>query len=268
MTGADERRVLDYFAKPGRTSDLSRHRRLIDPLPADPVELIAIVHGLLVHEGVVAYRKLQYAPERFADRKRTGAASILDGVLALDAAPLDVERPEQRRMIGYCYHFALLYCALLRAKGVPARTRCGFAAYFRRGSWIDHWVVERWDGGQWIITDPDARRAVVSRAEFHNGGAAWLSCRAGEDDPLRHGNYTLWGWDELRGTLINDFGALNKVEVGDWDWCKWIDIADREQPFEPIDAQLDPIARLVDDDAAFSERLRAFEDRPEMRPPS
>ena len=51
----------------------------------------------------------------------------------------------------------------------------------------------------------------------------------------------MWGWDELRGTLINDLGALNKVEVGDWDWCKWIEIDDRELPFEPIDAELDPI---------------------------
>lgn len=267
MTTVDERRVLEYYATPGRTSDLSRRRALVESLPADPVELITIVHGLLIHEGVVAHRKLQYPAERFTDRNRVGAASIIDGVLALDAAPLGVERPERNRMIGYCYHFALLYCALLRAKRVPARTRCGFAAYFRNGSWIDHWVVERWDGEQWIITDPDARRAVVSPDDFHSGAVAWLLCRAGEADAFRHGNYMLWGWDELRGTLINDFGALNKVEVGDWDWCKWIDIDNREQPSAAIDAQLDPIARLVVDDRAFDEMVGAFERTAEVRPP-
>ena len=263
----NDARLLEYFATSGRTSDFGDYRALVDPLSADPVELIGVVHGLLIHEGVVAHRKLQYPAARFSDRKRTGAQSIVEGVLGLDGAPLDVERPWQNRMIGYCYHFALLYCALLRAKGVPARTRCGFAAYFRKGSWIDHWVVERWDGESWIVTDPDAKRAVVSSDEFHHGGVAWLLCRSGHADPFRHGNYTLWGWDELRGTLVNDFGALNKVEVGDWDWCKPIDLDNREQPHEAMDAQFDPIARMVCDDRAFDEWVSAFERRGDLRPP-
>jgi transglutaminase-like putative cysteine protease len=56
-----------------------------------------------------------------------GAEAILDNVFSLDPAPLSIERPAERRMVGFCYHFALLHCALLRATGTPARIRCGFA---------------------------------------------------------------------------------------------------------------------------------------------
>ncbi len=132
-------------------------------------------------------------------------------------------------MVGYCYHFAVLHCAFLRAKGVPSRARCGFAAYYREGAWIDHWVVEYWNQGGWVVIDPDSARDAVSPDDFHHAGLAWQLCRAGSEDPSRHGNYELWGWDELRGSLINDIGALNKVEVGEWEsWCDRIAIERRD----------------------------------------
>jgi Transglutaminase-like superfamily len=267
VSARDRKHLLDYFAAPGVTSDLDRYHDRIVALTSDPVELIGVVQGLLIHEGAVARRKLSYPPERFTDRRRTGASAIVERILQLDAAPLDVERPWQNRMIGYCYHFALLYCALLRAKGVPARTRCGFAAYFRAGAWIDHWVVERWEADGWVVTDPDAGRAVVAADAFRNGGIAWSLCRAGRADPYRHGNYALWGWDELRGTLINDLGALNKVEVGHWDWCTLIDVADRAHPQPALDRGLDPLARIVSDDRAFDDWVSEFERRRDLRPP-
>jgi hypothetical protein len=62
--------------------------------------------------------------------RTVGAEAILSNVISLDPSRLDLERPAERRMVGFCYHFALLHCALLRATGTPARTRCGFAGYF------------------------------------------------------------------------------------------------------------------------------------------
>ena len=34
----------------------------------------------------------------------------------------------ERRFVGNCRHFTVLLCAFLRARGVPARARCGFGA--------------------------------------------------------------------------------------------------------------------------------------------
>jgi NADH-quinone oxidoreductase subunit H len=42
---------------------------------------------------------------------------------------------------------------MLRAKGVPARSRCGFGAYFTPGFYEDHWVAEFFDGSRWRLAD-------------------------------------------------------------------------------------------------------------------
>jgi hypothetical protein len=152
---------------------------------------------------------------------------------------------------------------------VPSRARCGFAAYYRKGAWIDHWIVEYWDHDDWVLIDPDSARDVVSPNDFHHAGRAWQLCRAGSEDPSRHGNHELWGWDELRGSLIADVGSLNKVEVGDWEtWCAWIGIEQKEQPNAELDTYLDTIAEMVSDDGAFEELQRVFREDDRLRPPA
>jgi hypothetical protein len=260
--------MLSYFAQPGPTTELGEYPDLLSELPSDPKKLARIVRGLIIHQGLVAPAGLQLAAERFTDRERVGAASIVRRVLSLDPSPLRLERPPENRMVGYCYHFAVLHCALLRAKGVPARARCGFAAYYRESAWIDHWVVEYWDRDRWIVIDPDSARDVVAPNEFHHGGLAWRFCRAGSEDPSRHGNYELWGWGELRGSLVADLGSLNKVEVGDWEtWCDWIDVEEKDQPTADLDPYLDTLADLVADDGAFDQLQRRFRQDGRLRPP-
>jgi len=260
--------ILNYFAQPGPTTTLGVHADLLRELPSDPEALARVVRGLVIHEGLVAAAGLELPPERFTDRKCVGAAAIIQRVLALDPSPLVAERPPGNRMVGYCYHFAVLHCALLRVKGVPSRARCGFAAYYREGAWIDHWVVEYWNQDRWVLIDPDSARDVVSPNDFHHAGLAWQLCRAGSEDPSRHGNHKLWGWDELRGSLINDVGALNKVEVGEWEsWCQWIDVEHKDQPNAALDSYLDTLAATVSDAGAFDELQRVFRGSDRLRPP-
>ena len=57
-------------------------------------------------------------------------------------------RDADQRVVGTCRHFAVLSCALLRYRGIPARARCGFATYFQKGQGLDHWVTEYWDEAQ------------------------------------------------------------------------------------------------------------------------
>ncbi len=226
------------------------------------------MRGLIIHEGVVAHLGLQYTEERFADRRRVGASAILQRVLSFDSSPLSVERPVQNRMIGYCYHFAVLHCAFMRSKGVPARARCGFASYYREGAWIDHWVVEYWDGGDWVVIDPDSGRDVVFARDFRNAGLAWQLCRDGDADPAVHGNHVLWGWDELRGSLVNDIGAHNRVEVGEWEsWCSLIAVEHRDRPNAELDARLDVFARLLSSDVSFEELRRSYALEKGLQPP-
>jgi hypothetical protein len=75
--------ILSYFAEPGRTTELDEYAEVLSELPSDPQELARVVRGLLIHEGLVAPAGLDLPPERFTDRERTGAAAILQRVLAL-----------------------------------------------------------------------------------------------------------------------------------------------------------------------------------------
>jgi len=69
---------------------------------------------------------------------------MLARLLASDDRHLVVARPVEKRLVSRCRNFLLLPLAMLRAKGVPARARCGFGTYFNPGYFEDRWVCEYW----------------------------------------------------------------------------------------------------------------------------
>jgi hypothetical protein len=260
--------TTDFYRQPSPTSDLERHRELVLNLPADAGALGAIVRGLLVHNFAAKVQGLQFSAERMSHMQTVGAEAILDNVISLDPSPLNLERPAERRMVGFCYHFALLHCALLRATGTPARVRCGFAGYFEARRWIDHWVVEYWDGDGWRLTDPQIGRTDLTRDDFQDGVTAWSQCRGGASTPALYGIGELWGWDELRGSMINDVAALNKVEVSGWYWCDRLKVDPLDQPHHELDASLDLLCRLAATAESVEEIKECFDLYPELRPPA
>jgi len=259
--------ITDFYRQHGLTSGLGRHRELVPGLPTDAEALSTIVRGLLVHNFAAKIRGLQFSAERMWHMQTVGAEAILGNVISLDPGALHLQRPAERRMVGFCYHFALLHCALLRATGTPARARCGFASYLEPGRWIDHWVVEYWDGDRWRLTDPETGRSDLTRDDFHDGITAWNQCRAGISMPALSGNREFWGWDELRGTLINDVAALSKVEVAGWYWCDRIKVDPLDQPHEELDASLDTLSRRAAAAESAEAMTECFDLYPELQPP-
>lgn len=256
----------EYFATFGPTSEVTHHAERIASLPEDAAGLGTIVRGLLLHNWTAEMNGIASSPDRDG-MKTFGAGPILDRILEIDGAPLDQPRPRDERLIGYCYHFALVHCALLRAKGVPARTRCGFASYLIEDKWTDHWIVEHWDSNEWRLNDPQIGVDHLSSDDFRDGVRAWQLCRAGDADPADHGNGELWGWDELRGSLINDLGGLNKIEIGDWDWCELLRREPLDQPHPDVDAHLDRVASLASARKPLTDLRRVFDRDAAIRPP-
>jgi len=260
--------ITDFYRRPSLTSDLGRHRELVPRLPTGAGALGTIVRGLLIHNVAAKIRGLPLPAERMSHMQSVGAEAILDNIISLDPGPLGIKRPAGRRMVGFCYHFALLHCALLRATGTPARARCGFAGYFEARRWIDHWVVEYWDGDGWRLTDPQIGRGDLTPDDFHDGLTAWNQCRGGASRPASHGNGELWGWDELRGSLINDVAALNKVEVSGWYWCDRIKVDPLDQPHDELDASLDHLCRRAATAESAEAIQECFDLYPELQPPA
>jgi hypothetical protein len=129
-------------------------------------------------------------------------------------------------------------------------------------------VVEYWDGDGWRLTDPQVGRADLARDDFQDGLTAWTQCRGGSSTPAVYGIGDVWGWDELRGTLINDVAALNKVEVPGWYWCDRIKVDPLDQPHDELDASLDALSRLAGAAESVGAIQKCFDLYPDLQPPA
>ena len=100
-------------------------------------------------------------------------AERLARIVELDDQPLHIARKPEGRALQRCNSFALMLVTMLRAKGVPARSRCGFAVYFNPPNFEDHWVCEYWNAqtadGAWRT-----RRSMMSGGD----GLASISIRS------------------------------------------------------------------------------------------
>jgi len=179
--------------------------------------------------------------ERLCEIDTRHVAKMLARIVELDDRPLAVARPPEQRLVGCCRDFSTLFCAMARAKGIPTRTRIGFAPYFTElGAPIfnfDHVVAECWDAGEgrWRLVDPELTELHlqefklafdprdVPRDQLLVAGLAWQRCRSGEADPARFGvgpdedATFLRGWNFMQQKLIQDLATQNKRELLLWD---------------------------------------------------
>jgi hypothetical protein len=231
-TAATQRDLLSYYAKPAALDDGGVHRAFLATLPSEPGELVAAIQGLVLHQfWAPAYGEALTE----ARRQETHLRSAEDMLTCInDRMPLGAAaRPPAARMIGVCRHFTLLTVAALRAHGIPARARCGFASYFSPGKFEDHWVAECWNEkeGRWRLVDaqldPVQRKKLgitfdpldVPRDRFLVAGSAWRKVRAGEAGADQFGLSFLqmFGGGFVGNNLVRDLAALNKVELLPWD---------------------------------------------------
>jgi hypothetical protein len=263
-------------------TDLGEHAGLFDALPTGIPALCQVVQGLLLHVFWAERQGVALSNERQREVEIRRVSHMLARIREMDERPLTVERPLDRKLVGNCRDFSVLLCAMLRHQGVPARARCGFGAYFTPGKYEDHWVCEYWnaDGERWVMVDSqlDAlQRQVleikfdpcdVPRDQFLVGGKAWHMCRTGQADPDDFGIFDMHGMWFIRGDLVRDLLALNKVEILPWDG--WGLIAKDEEALSAEDiALLDRVAELTRVDApSFSEVRAICEGDARLRMPS
>jgi hypothetical protein len=208
------------------------------------------VHHLVIQPSDA--QALGVPSARLEENQIRSAASLLARLLALDPSPLSTPRSPEQRVIGTCRHFAVLACALLRHRSIPSRVRCGFATYFQPSQALDHWIVEHLEpAGRWVRLDPEVlAKDLVEHPEdlapgaFISGAEAWQAYRRGDIDGSTFGVYGTenFGPGEIRGNLVKDLAALNKVEMLPWDeWGRMTD-AYRGVAGRDYDKLLDSVA--------------------------
>lgn len=266
---------LSFYSCPGPLTEISEDQRgLLAGLPTNLDALCAIVQSVVMHPDLTALYEIEVSEKRKkAQPGIRSLAKILDGIDALDPRPLTFARSPEKRFLGTCRTFSTLLCGLLRAHGIPARVRCGFARYFVHGRGEDHWVCETWsaDTSRWVLVDAqlDAiqRKAFrislnpldVGRDDFYPAGLVWKRCRAGAADWSEFG---LSGIQEsgmwfVIGDFVRDIAALNKVEMLPWDsWSLLTEGSDSEDRFSMEPEEL--LTLLSPDDVATLDRLAEY----------
>lgn len=252
---------VEHYATPGPLTELAPEQlERVRGLALDPIGLCRAAQGLLISPTDATAAGLP--EERLADRNVRPAQALVRRALDLaGGTPLGEPRPAEQRVVGTCRHFAVVATAFLRATGVPARARCGFAAYFVPPEKVDHWVVEHWvdDQRRWARIDPEyvdrstpagARVDDLRPDEFLTAGEAWQLVRSGRDDPARFGVFGTenWGIGEIRGNAMRDLASLAaKVELLPWD--EWGPMTDSYagRTGDDFDRLVDRLAAATDD---------------------
>jgi hypothetical protein len=270
---------LDHYRSQTRHTDPGRMTGALDGAPTSISGIRALVSRLVFH-----YRAsgdpttLGFAAERQAEIDLRYADDMLARLAELDPDLLSPERAATDRILGCCRDYALLFVAIARNLGIPARSRVGFADYFVEGWSLDHVVAEVWDAAEnrWRLVDAqfsDGDIAVpfsfddVPRDRFLVGADAWRLCRSGARDAERFVVAPelmvpdLRSWPYVSHNLVFDLAALTGNEMILWE--TWGVLDAMEAPDAALAADLDLIAeRILDPTVTVAELARlAADDR-------
>lgn len=219
---------LEVYARHSEFSDPGHHRARLATLPNDVAALNAASRNVIGH-----YRaELKGLPEtRWSEIDSRWLESILDVDAMRCDLPLDVPRRFNDRVAGCCRDHSLFVIGALRDRGVPARSRVGFAHYFDPDWAHDHVIVEHWNGQRWMRTDPELDPAADwpfdpldmpsgDRAPFETAAEAWLRYVAGKTDLTRYGvvpDSEFSGPTFVRDYVLRELGHRFGDELLLWD---------------------------------------------------
>lgn len=168
-----------------------------------------------------------YPKHRFKneDELYITAVSMIAGILRLDETGFTKNRDVTKRITVSCRQASVLFSAILKAKGIPCRSRAGFMDFGDAGdSYMEHWVNEYWDinENRWILADVDGyyeyeqrfgySQFDLPRRKFVTASEAWLGLRKN----TLNKKLDLFSPNPLEGVcdyLFMDFHALMNNEI-------------------------------------------------------
>lgn len=277
-----------YWARQSAVTVPGAAATAIDVLPADIAVLRQASSQLVFHYRAGDFNASGVPVERMAEIDTRYADAMFALALGRGEPSLDRNRPPAERVVGCCRDATVFFLALARAKGIAARARVGFAAYFAPGWLIDHMIAEVWDegDGRWRLVDPEMDAAWTPEVngvpvdwldltadQFLTGPRAWQAARAGLSDPERHvvtpdpSFRGPRGWPYMAHNVIHDLAALNKTEMLLWDvWGLLAEHGAGQVPDEDA-AVIDEVCAATADPAASRDALAALGARDGLRIP-
>jgi hypothetical protein len=264
---------MDY-SKQTAYSDPGAHAALLDALPSDIPGLTAVIQNVLIH-----YRGggVEFTGEHLEEVNNRWVEVILATDQRRNGTPLATPREPVDRVAGCCRDYALLTVSALRHKGIPARTRIGFASYFQPGFNGDHVVVEYWNGERWVMVDSQLEPGEhwgfdvhdMPAGRFRSAAEVWQGFRAGELDGNDFGvdqSLPIRGGWFIRDYVFLQVAHLQGDELLLWDgWGTMADNLDMDlTPTDELAALL--VASDAGDETATTKLGNLYREDPNLHP--
>lgn len=166
-----KKEILEFYQKTSSYTDLGAYQDFAKNLPDDIDQLcllqrMQIIHPFAFRDKEIRNKKncfwgdmtkvpitrLEYEDDIFPT-----AQSIIAELLRKDPG-YHVKREAKNKVHVTCRGQAILLASILKAKGIPARVRSGFAEYIlSNGIYYDHWITEYYDKSvdRWKLVEPD-----------------------------------------------------------------------------------------------------------------
>jgi hypothetical protein len=263
--------MQSFYAQHSPITQPKQYAHLYEAVPDSISEIGTLVRGLVMHyfaEGITP------EPTRLAQVDSRLVPVMLENLLQQNNAPLTTPRPTEQKLVGCCRDFTVLTVSILRQKGIPARARYGTATYFEDGYYIDHVVVEYWNGERWVMADMQLRTEHdwgfdtldIPPGKFFTGGQGWQMARSGTVPANKFGLGSIMKvepWGFLMAELLLDLAALNRIEMLCWD--AWGLAAKDIGELSEADKQLlDEVAAATVDNNQF-ERWQQLYEQPQLK---
>jgi len=263
---------MDYAVQT-EFSDPGIHAGLYDALPDDVAGISAVVRNLLIH-----YRGggIEFTGDRLAEIDHRWVSAMLATDQKRNGTALAVPREPADRIVGCCRDYTLMFVSALRHKGIPARSRIGFADYFAAGFNHDHVVAEYWNGDRWVMIDAQIDPAEgrpfdvqdMPRGPFRSAAEVWLGVRAGDLDAdlfgIDPGSPISGGW------FVRNYVHLQHAHLNGDELLLWDNWGPMSASLDGVDLeQTDQVAALMvasdnGDEAATKEMIELYRTNPEL----
>lgn len=292
-------KILNFYKKTSLYTDLGLYKDFAKSLPDDIKELCLLQRNQIIHpfdlknEEMMNDKNSFYGDMTKVDKTRLPyendlfptAQSILAELLRRDAN-YSKERKINDKIHVCCREQAILLASILKAKGIPARVRSGFAKYVnttnqRAG---DHWITEYYNNEleRWTLVDADMHFDEDTLNEFHInfnlldipynkfifGAEAYLGMRKNKYKPeeiyYSSSPITIGIKATIHG-LFYDFHSLMNDEIIFLHLPKYIQDKNFELSEEEY-IELDELATLMlDPNSNFEKLLEIWNNEPKFR---
>lgn len=164
--------ILDYYKLTGIYTYAGAYNDYIKTLPDDIPTLGLLVCDQVTHPSMFYLPASEYLEKKYygkfdsyhdhrfknEDELFMTTTALMGEIFRLDSRGFTKDKDVNKRVTVSCRQVSVLFSAILKAKGIPCRSRTGFIDFGNDGSsFIEHWVNEYWNEheNRWVLVDSD-----------------------------------------------------------------------------------------------------------------